>query len=169
MEKIRVAGLVNDSITDGPGIRFTIFVQGCPHNCKGCHNPQTHDFDAGKLYDDEEIFTQIKNNPLLTGVTFSGGEPMCQADKLLPLAKKIKELGLELAIYSGFLYENLIQKNDSIKNLLNIADVLIDGPFVESLRDYSLKFKGSSNQRVIDLKRSISSNELVIITDDRWN
>ncbi len=170
MEKINIAGLVNDSITDGPGIRYTVFVQGCPHNCKNCHNPQTHSFKAGVLYDVDDIFNEIKNNPLLTGVTFSGGEPLCQSKQLLPLAKKIKESGLELAIYTGFLFEDILNnKVDGAKELLELADVLVDGPFVDNLRDYSLKFKGSSNQRIIDLHQSLPLNKVVLITDERWN
>ena len=170
MEKINIAGLVNDSITDGPGIRYTVFVQGCPHNCKNCHNPQTHSFNAGVLYDVDDIFNEIKNNPLLTGVTFSGGEPLCQSKQLLPLAKKIKESGLELAIYTGFLFEDILNnKVDGAKELLKLADVLVDGPFVDNLRDYSLKFKGSSNQRIIDLHQSLPLNKVVLITDERWN
>ncbi len=167
MAQIRIAGFVNDSITDGPGIRFTVFTQGCPRSCKGCHNPQTQSMSGGKLFEDTEILQMIKSNPLLTGVTFSGGEPMIQAKNLLNLAKEIKSLGLDLAIYTGYTFEELA-KVDGALELLKFADVLIDGPFVESLKDYKLKFKGSSNQRVIDVKKS-TQNKVVLCEDERWN
>ncbi len=163
--KIRLAGLVDDSIVDGPGYRFTVFVQGCPHNCPGCHNPQSHDFDGGYEGDTDEIFAKIMANRLLQGVTFSGGEPMEQAVPLLALAKKIKAAGLDLWIYTGYTYEALREKisrraddprqqenNDAIRQLLSIADVLVDGPFILEQRDIELCFRGSRNQRILDLK-----------------
>ncbi len=151
--KIRLAGLVDDSIVDGPGYRFTVFVQGCPHHCPGCHNPKTHDYDGGYDGDTDEIFAQIMENSLLQGVTFSGGEPMDQAAPLVELAKKIKSAGLDLWVYTGYTYEVLKSKNDpAIQELLSLADVLVDGPFIMEQRDIELAFRGSRNQRILNLR-----------------
>ena len=105
--ELRIAGTANDSIVDGPGIRFTIFTQGCPHHCEGCHNPQTHDFSGGKLADTDELLDRIRSNPLLDGVTFSGGEPFCQAEALAELGSRIRSLGLNIVTYTGYTFEEL--------------------------------------------------------------
>ncbi len=154
--KLRVAGLIEESIVDGPGFRFTIFTQGCPHNCEGCHNPQTHDFKAGKLMEIDDIFDKIKQNPILSGATFSGGEPFCQPKELFLLGQKIKSIGQNIFCYTGFTYEELIelgQKNSSVLDLLGIVDVLVDGKFEKDKKDLTLLYKGSSNQRVIKLNK----------------
>lgn len=156
--ELRIAGTVNDSIVDGPGIRFTVFVQGCPHNCKGCHNPQTHDFSGGTLTTTEELLDKIKSNPLLDGVTFSGGEPFCQSEALSELGKEIKKLGLNIVTYTGYTFEQLY--NDRTERhwheLLEVTDVLIDGPFILEQKDWEIKFRGSSNQRYIDCQKSLA-------------
>ena len=168
MSKIRLAGIVNDSITDGPGIRLTVFVQGCPRSCPGCHNPQTQPLCGGYEEDDAVVLEKIKSNPLLDGVTFSGGEPMIQAKNLLWLAGEIKKLGLNLFCYTGYMFEEL--KNvEGAMDLLNYIDVLVDGPFVKEKRDYRLKFKGSTNQRIIDVPKTIKQNKVVLIEDEKWN
>lgn len=153
MAQLRIAGTVNDSITDGDGFRYTIFVQGCPHRCEGCHNPQTHDFDGGKWVDTDELFDEINANILLSGVTFSGGEPMCQAEALLELARRIStETELNINIFSGYTYEQLIaMRNPVVDELLKLTGVLIDGRFEQDKRDLTLKMRGSSNQRLIYL------------------
>ena len=169
MAKLRISGCVNDSIVDGPGLRFTLFTQGCPHNCPGCHNPQTHDFKGGYNASIKKIFAQIKANPLLSGVTFSGGEPFVQAKALVPLAKMIKEKGLELACYTGFVFEQLA--SDQVKGareLLNYIDVLIDGKFVLSQRSLDLAFKGSKNQRTINVPQSLKEGKVVLEKSERW-
>lgn len=168
MLDINIAGFVNDSITDGPGIRFTIFTQGCPRKCKGCHNPQTQSLTGGTPYKVEQILEKIKNNTLLQGVTFSGGEPLIQAKALIPLATEIKKLGLNIAVYTGYVFEEL-KSVDGALELLRLCDVLVDGPFVEEKRDYKLKFKGSNNQRIIDLKQTFSTGKIVLVEDERWN
>lgn len=153
MALLRIAGTVNDSITDGDGFRYTIFVQGCPHRCEGCHNPQTHDFDGGKWVDTDELFDEINANILLSGVTFSGGEPMCQAEALLELARRIStETELNINIFSGYTYEQLIaMRNPVVDELLKLTGVLIDGRFEQDKRDLTLKMRGSTNQRLIYL------------------
>lgn len=169
MAKLRISGCVNDSIVDGPGLRFTLFTQGCPHNCPGCHNPQTHDFKGGYNASIKKIFAQIKANPLLSGVTFSGGEPFVQAKTLVPLAKMIKDAGLELACYTGFVFEQLA--SDQVKGareLLNYIDVLIDGKFVLSQRSLDLAFKGSKNQRTINVPLSLKEGKVVLEKSERW-
>lgn len=170
-DKIRVSGMVNDSIVDGVGLRFALFVQGCPLQCEGCHNPQTQPFEGGTFYSADEIFEKITKNPLLDGVTFSGGEPMCQALLLVPLAKMIKQKGLHLACYTGFVFENLISKHapQGVSELLQYLDVLIDGPFILAKREIDLKFKGSSNQRTIDVQQSLKENQVVLLSDEKWN
>ncbi len=153
--ELRIAGTIQDSIVDGPGIRYVIFTQGCPHNCKGCHNPQTHNFSGGKIADIEQIKMQIKRNPLLYGVTFSGGEPFCQAGALVPIAEAVKAMHKHLMIYTGYLYEELLEMKDSdIRRLLELADILVDGPFLIEKRDLTLQYCGSENQRVIDLAKT---------------
>lgn len=151
MSELRIADTVEDSITDGEGLRFTIFVQGCPHHCNGCHNPTTHDFSGGKVVDTDELFDAFKNNVLLSGVTFSGGEPMCQAKPLLDLARRIRtETDMNITIFTGFTLEELINKNDPVINeLLSLTYMLIDGKFDIDKRDLTLTFRGSSNQRMI--------------------
>lgn len=151
MSELRIADTVEDSITDGEGLRFTIFVQGCPHHCDGCHNPTTHDFNGGKIVDTDELFDTFKNNVLLSGVTFSGGEPMCQAKPLLDLARRIRtETDMNITIFTGYTLEELINKNDPIINeLLSLTYMLIDGKFDIDKRDLTLTFRGSSNQRLI--------------------
>ena len=152
MASIKIAGTVNDSVVDGEGYRYTIFVQGCPHHCEGCHNPQTHDFTAGKTTDTDQLYEQIIENPLLSGVTFSGGEPFCQPAPLAELAKKLKARNLDLWVYTGYTYEELIVSLDpAVQTLLALADVLVDGRFDLNQRDLTLAFRGSRNQRVIDL------------------
>lgn len=160
---LRIAGTVNDSIVDGPGIRFTIFTQGCPHDCKGCHNPQTHDFNAGELVDTNELLAKIKGNPLLDGVTFSGGEPFCQAEVLAALGKEIKALGMDVITYTGYTFEQLYENrsNDHWGELLEVTDYLIDGPFVLAQKSYDIKFRGSKNQRYIDCQESLKSGMAV--------
>ncbi len=170
MAKLRISGIYNDSIVDGPGLRLTVFTQGCPHHCEGCHNPQTHDFKGGKMISVKKIFTMIKNNPLLSGVTFSGGEPFMQAKALTLLAKKIKsELGLEIAVYSGFTFEVLYSDTPKgARELLNFVNVLIDGKFILAQRSLDLKFKGSKNQRTINVPASLEKGKVILERSPRW-
>lgn len=156
---IRIAGTANDSIVDGPGIRFTIFVQGCPHQCKGCHNPQTHDFNGGSICDISQLLVKIKSNPLLDGVTFSGGEPFCQAEALAVLGNEIKKLGLNIITYTGYTFEYLFENRNinSYGKLLDVTDILIDGEFIEEEKDWQIKFRGSRNQRYLDCNASMKS------------
>lgn len=158
---LRIAGTVNDSIVDGEGIRFTIFTQGCPHNCKGCHNPQTHDFNGGELVEIGVLLDKIKANPLLDGVTFSGGEPFCQAEMLAKLGADIKSLGLNIVTYTGYTFEELYNSRDDWQKLLEVTDILIDGKFVLKLKDWQTKFRGSSNQRYLDCKKSLEQGRAV--------
>lgn len=149
--KLRIAGIVDDSIVDGEGVRLTVFTQGCPHHCHGCHNPQTWSLDGGHEIDTEDIVEKLKANPLLSGITFSGGEPFLQPAPLADLARAAHSLGLDVWSYTGFTLEEL-EKHTNVQQLLNEVDVLVDGPYVETLRDLTLRFRGSSNQRIIDLK-----------------
>lgn len=163
---IRLAGLVPESMVDGPGIRFTIFTQGCPHKCEGCHNPETHDFNSGRLADVDKIFSKIIANPLIKGVTFSGGEPFCQPESLAYLAALLKEKGYHVMSYSGYTFEELIEKgksNEHIKNLLSRLDVLVDGRFVLAERSLELRFRGSRNQRVLDVPESLRTGKAVTV------
>ena len=163
---IRIAGTVSESIVDGPGIRYTIFTQGCPHHCEGCHNPETHDFSGGRLADTDKIYNHIAENPLLKGVTFSGGEPFCQPAPLYDLAKRIKEnTKLDIMSYTGFTCEQLVEKSktdEDVKNLLSVVDILVDGKFILAQRSLELHFKGSRNQRIIDCKKSLETGNVVI-------
>lgn len=162
--RLRVAGIVNDSIVDGRGIRLAVFVQGCPHHCPGCHNPETHDFAGGHDDDTDRIFEVFRKNPLLRGITFSGGEPFCQPAPLVELAKKVHAAGKDVTAYSGWTYEELCEKHDpQIDALLAECDVLVDGRFVEELKDLELTFRGSSNQRLIDLNRTRETGAVTLL------
>lgn len=168
MSSIRIAGCVNDSVVDGEGYRYSIFVQGCPHNCKGCHNPHTHSFDGGRIADTEEFLQEIDDNMLLSGVTFSGGEPFCQAEPLAELAEKIHERELSVWCYSGFTLEQLWAKavtEPAVGRLLASIDVLVDGPFVDEQKNLELSFRGSENQRIIDMKKTRAKGEPVLWKD----
>lgn len=149
---IKMAGIVPESYVDGPGIRYTIFVQGCPHQCNGCHNPSTWDFFGGTVFTVDELLENIalakKDNPYLDGITFSGGEPFSQAVPLTALAREIKKQGLHLVVYTGFTLEQLVLIPNA-RDLLVFVDTLIDGPFIIEKKSLSLPFRGSSNQRII--------------------
>lgn len=150
--QLRINSLLEESIVDGPGLRYVIYTQGCDHNCPHCHNPQTHDRQSGILMDCEELLRQISEDPLLQGVTFSGGEPFLQAGVLAKLAQKIHALKLDVVTYTGYTMEALRDINDpDMMALLTETDILIDGPYDHSQRDLSLQFRGSRNQRIISL------------------
>lgn len=165
---LKLAGIVGDSIVDGPGIRMTVFCQGCPHHCAGCHNPETWSFEGGTPMEENEILQIVESNPLVKGVTFSGGEPFAQASGYAVLAKHLKEKGYEVASYSGYTFEQLYDGTEEQKELLRNIDVLIDGPFVETKRNLSLPYRGSSNQRIINVKASLKQEKAVEITTGRW-
>ena len=161
--ELRICGVEPESIVDGKGFRYVVFTQGCPHNCPGCHNPQSHDFKAGRLVNIEELFQEICENPLLKGVTFSGGEPFCQPKPLIELAKMVHAKKLDITTFTGYTYEDLLEKHDpDIAALLAETDVLIDGPFLEAEKDLTLIFRGSRNQRVIDLNETRRLGHLVL-------
>ena len=162
---IRMAGVIRESIVDGPGIRFVVFCQGCPHHCAGCHNEATHDFHGGSDCSISKILKAVDENPLLDGVTFSGGEPMCQPEAFYHLAVEIKKRNLNIITYTGYTYEELLELGETrpaILKLLDLTDLLIDGPFRMEERDLSLLFRGSRNQRVIDMNKTRSQGKLVI-------
>ncbi|WP_317855439.1 anaerobic ribonucleoside-triphosphate reductase activating protein [Chakrabartyella piscis] len=158
--EIRLSGITNDSIVDGMGIRLTVFTQGCTHHCKNCHNPQTHDPNGGYLKDTDTIVEMLAENPLLDGVTLSGGEPFLQVDACTELAKQAHGLGLNVWAYTGFVWEDLLGTEK--ETLLKEVDVLVDGLFVESLKSLDLLFCGSSNQRLIDVKESFAKSTVVL-------
>ena len=167
--RLRISGIEPESIVDGPGIRMTIFVQGCPHRCPHCHNPQTHDFNGGHFLPIQEILEMIEENDILDGITFSGGEPFSQAEELVPLAREIKERGYNLVIYTGYLYEDLLASSSKIPaylELLSFADILVDGPFIYAERTLDKPFKGSANQRVIDVQKSLSEGRVVLFSQN---
>lgn len=174
MSKLRISGIIEESIVDGPGIRFVIFSQGCYHNCPGCHNPATHDLNGGYEITVDDIMDKIKKNPLLSGVTFSGGEPFLQSKAFSELAKKIHDLGLNVITYTGYTMEQFFNWDDESyqgkrpednhwKDLLENTDILIDGPFILEKKSLLIKFRGSSNQRIIDPKKSLSLKKVVEI------
>jgi anaerobic ribonucleoside-triphosphate reductase activating protein len=163
---IRIAGIVEESFVDGPGIRFVVFAQGCKHSCEGCHNPHTHDFNGGMLVSTDDMIEKMKKNPLLDGITLSGGEPFEQAKGFGMMALKAKQKGYHVMTYSGYLFEDIIdrsKKDQDWKRLLLNTDALVDGKFEADKKDLLLKFRGSKNQRIIDVGESIDSGSLVIL------
>ena len=147
---LRVAGVIEESIVDGPGIRFVLFLQGCRLHCPGCQNPQTWDFDGGTLVPVSEVLGRIKANPLVRGVTFSGGEPFEQAAAVLPLAEELKAQGYHLMAFTGYTLEQLVQKPEC-RAFLEKLDLLVDGPYIESQKSLDLRFRGSKNQRILNI------------------
>ena len=167
--EIRIFGTVEDSIVDGPGIRYSVFTQGCPHHCPGCHNPESHAFDAGEVRDTAELVEVMGRNPLLDGITLSGGEPMCQPDACRELAEAAHALRMNVWCYTGYTWEQLHQENDPARMaLLHAVDVLVDGPFLLAERSLELKFCGSRNQRLIDMNRTRETGEISLFVPEVW-
>ena len=160
MSALRIAGTIPESIVDGPGIRYVLFTQGCPHGCPGCHNPQTHDFAGGKEVDTDALLADILKNPFVKAVTLSGGEPFCQPAALAELAAELKDKCFHLMCYSGFTFEELLQREDA-RPLLERLDLLVDGRFVEAEKNIDLRFRGSANQRVLDVPASLAAGTAV--------
>jgi len=163
---IRIAGIIKESIVDGSGIRMVVFAQGCKHKCPGCHNPETHSFDGGTLVTVDSVLEQAKNNPLLDGITFSGGEPFEQAEAFAVLAREAKKMNLDIVTYTGYTYEYILENSSRHRGwdaLLDETDILIDGRYESGKRNLLLKFRGSENQRIIDVKRTKAENRIVII------
>ena len=165
---LNLSGIQGDSIVDGPGIRTTFFCQGCPHHCEGCHNPETWPFEGGTPMPTEALVEIVTANPLCRGVTFSGGEPFAQAEGFGELAKALKEKGYEVASYSGYTFEQLLHGTPAQKALLAQLDVLIDGPFVLAERSLQTPFRGSKNQRILDVPKSLAAGQAVWVTAERW-
>ena len=165
---LNVSGLISDSIVDGPGIRTTIFSQGCPHHCPGCHNPETWDFGCGTDVEVDRLVEIVRSNPLCRGVTFSGGEPFAQPEGFARLARLLKEKGYEVASYTGYTFEELLEGSEAQKDLLRTLDILIDGPFLLAEKSLELAFRGSKNQRILDVPKSLAAGEAVETTSKRW-
>ena len=165
---LNLSGLVSDSIVDGPGIRTTVFSQGCPHHCPGCHNPETWDFGCGTDMEVERLADIVQSNPLCRGVTFSGGEPFAQPEGFAKLAKLLKAKGYEVASYTGYTFEELLAGSEAQKQLLQILDILIDGPFLQAEKSLEIAFRGSRNQRILDVPKSLAAGEAVETTSKRW-
>lgn len=162
--KIRIQDITYSSCVDGDGFRDVLFVNYCPHHCNGCHNKETWDEKNGKLEDLDEVYSKLTKSSI-TDITFSGGEPFCQAEALFELGTALRDNAHKsIWIYSGYLYEDII-KDSSKRKLLELCDVLVDGPFVESLKEDNLRFKGSTNQRIIDVPKSLASGKVELWVD----
>lgn len=165
---LELSGIVSDSIVDGPGIRTTVFSQGCPHHCPGCHNPETWAFGCGTKLPVEAVMEIVQSNPLCRGVTFSGGEPFAQAEPFAKLASLLKEKGYEIASYSGYTFEELLRGTEAQRKLLSSIDILIDGRFILAEKSLEIAFRGSKNQRILDVQNSLAAGSAVETTSRRW-
>ena len=165
-KKVRLAGIAYETLVNGPGLRRVFFSQGCIHNCKGCFNKETHSFTDGEEMDMDELIKAVQENPMLEGITFSGGDPWEQADKFAYMAKKFKDLGLNIWSYTGSTYEYILEnldKRPGWREFINNIDVLVDGKFEEDKKDENLVYRGSANQRIIDVKQSLINNDVIIM------
>lgn len=165
-KNIRLSGIAYESLVNGPGMRRVFFSQGCKHNCKGCFNPDTHSFDGGEEKNMDELIKDVLRNPMIKGVTFSGGDPFERAEEFSYMAKKFRENNINVWSYTGYMFEDIMSNLDirnGWKELINNIDVLVDGRFEEDKKEEGLKFRGSSNQRIIDIPKSIKSNKIVIL------
>lgn len=172
VDSINLYGEVPDSIVDGPGLRYGVFVQGCTHGCPGCHNPESQPAEGGTVTPIADIMARIRENGLISGVTLSGGEPFEQPAACAELARQLRAEGYDVWAYSGYLYEDLLVRartDEAVAQLLDLIDVLVDGPFVESLKSYTLIWRGSSNQRVIDMVRTRASGEVVLWQNETYD
>lgn len=156
---MRVIDIIPGTTVDGPGLRTSIYFAGCSHQCPGCHNPQSWDSAAGHEMTVDEIITVVEENDF--DVTLTGGDPLYQVSEIIPLAEALTERGYTVWCYTGYTYEDVRNRPD-VKKLLSMCEVLVDGPFIESQRDISLLYRGSSNQRLIDLKASETEAEIVL-------
>lgn len=168
--EIRIFGLAEDSIVDGPGYRFAVFTQGCPHGCPGCHNPESHGFDGGRVMDTGDIIRRFDGNPLMDGITLSGGDPLCQPEACLELARAARDRKWTVWCYTGYTWEALRRENDPARMaLLREVDVLVDGPFLLAERSLSLSYCGSRNQRLIDVPKTLAAGEIVLWSPPSWD
>ncbi|MDO5516952.1 MAG: anaerobic ribonucleoside-triphosphate reductase activating protein [Clostridium sp.] len=165
-KNIRLSGIAYESLVNGPGMRRVFFSQGCNHNCKGCFNPDTHDFNGGENRNMDELIKDVVENPILRGVTFSGGDPWEQADKFAYMAEAFKKHNLSVWSYTGYTFEYIMEHKEERKgwsDLLNNIDVLVDGRFEEDKMEDGLKFRGSYNQRIIDIKESLKQEKIITL------
>lgn len=163
---IRLAGIAYESLVNGPGLRRVFFAQGCKHNCEGCFNKETHEFNGGELKEIDSLINDVINNPLLKGITFSGGDPLEQAEGFSYMAKAFKEKGLNIWCYTGYTFEQIIdmmKENKSLNELISNIDVLVDGKFEINNKKDDLNFRGSTNQRLINVKESLEKNKIIIV------
>lgn len=164
---MRISGVIEESIVDGPGIRVVFFLQGCKHRCPGCHNPGTHSMNGGQIWSLDEVEKVIDSNPHTDGITLSGGDPFFQIEATKDIVQLIrKKYDLSILVYTGFLIEDLMLRaegDDDLSFILNNIDVLIDGPFVLEKKDLSLQYRGSSNQRIIDMKATMQNKTIVLL------
>ena len=163
---MKMSGFYDESISNGLGWRAVLFVSGCPHHCPGCHNQAAQDFNYGEEFNEQEILERIKENSILKGITISGGEPLCKENiaEVLKFIKDVKEVRPEFNVwcYSGYTIEQLMNRNDETTNkCLEEIDVLVDGQFIQAKKDPTLKFRGSSNQRIIDLKSTLQTHKFI--------
>lgn len=163
---VRLAGIAYESLVNGPGMRRVFFAQGCKHKCKGCFNPETHSFEDGEIMDMDKLIKDVLDNPILKGVTFSGGDPIEQAHSFAYMAKAFKNSNLNIWCYTGYTFEKLLEVmkvDTAISELLNNIDVLVDGRFEINNKEEGLRFRGSTNQRIINVKESLNQNKVVIM------
>ncbi len=163
---VRLAGIAYESLVNGPGMRRVFFAQGCKHKCKGCFNPETHSFEDGEIMDMDKLIKDVLDNPILKGVTFSGGDPIEQAHSFAYMAKAFKNSNLNIWCYTGYTFEKLLEVmkvDTAISELLNNIDVLVDGRFEINNKEEGLRFRGSTNQRIINEKESLNQNKVVIM------
>lgn len=168
--KIRLFGMVRNSIVDGPGIRYTLFTQGCPHHCNHCHNPGSWDPTGGALYDIDWIVSEIIKDPLTSGVSLSGGEPFIQLEACNELLSQLQEKGgnkYDVYTWTGYRFEELVS-DEKYSSILDKIDVIVDGVYINEMRNLKLKWRGSENQRLIDVKESLRLGNTTLVTDPRW-
>jgi anaerobic ribonucleoside-triphosphate reductase activating protein len=158
---LRIAGIEPESIVDGPGVRAVLFMQGCPHHCAGCHNTHTHKPTGGTLTTVGAVLEQLRQAARMRAVTLSGGEPFFQAASCALVAQALRNEGFHLTCFSGYTWE-VLSANAAYLPLLHSLDLLIDGPYIAAQRSLELRFRGSSNQRIIDVPRSLAAGQIVL-------
>ena len=166
------ADLQTDSIVDGPGLRAVLWTQGCGHKCKGCQNPQTWDFNGGGLVPIKAVKDAIDELEYHTGLTLSGGDPMYQVPACLEIIKYARKKGLNIWVYTGFTWEEILklaEKKPIYREFLDKIDVLVDGRFKIEERDLNLLFRGSRNQRLIDVPKTLEKKEIVLLDEKAYN